>query len=160
MSLTLSHPLHQQLLRFSQVAAHRFKIWQAQRQVTYDLCHRDEKEFHKQIVAARSSGDEALALALEAQSLLAYQKIKVIIDRFNWDCPAEIRDAQYSDVALCQRQSFLSEKLGLISCSDVANPAKIFAALAFAVVKILLPPGSAIRATPRRPGAPSALLPH
>jgi hypothetical protein len=160
MSLTLSHPLHQQLLRFSQVAAHRFKIWQAQRQVAYDLRDRNESEFHAKAASAHSSGDDVLVLAVEKQRVQAYQKIKIVIDRFNWDCSAEIRDAQYSDVALHRRQSFLSEKLALISTSEVANPAKIFAALAFAVVKVFLPPGSAIRSTPRRPGAPSASLPH
>ncbi|MHB1590765.1 MAG: hypothetical protein ACYCTW_04420 [Sulfuricella sp.] len=161
MSLALSHPLHQQSLSCAQGNLHRRKIWMDQRQVAYDRRDRNEEESHEKIKSARAAGDDALALVIEEQRVEAYKKEKAVIDRFNFGCCIDVSEATTSAVEVQQHQALLvARTLGLISTSEIFNPTKILAALAILVAKIALHPGAAIRSTPRRPGAPFALLPH
>lgn len=161
MSLTLSHPLHQQFLSCAQGNLHRRKIWMGQRQVVYDRRDRNEEESGKKIKSARVVGDDNLALVIEEQRAEAYKKEKAVIDQLNFGCQVDVSEATTSAVEVQQRQALLVAKtLDLISTSEIFNPTKILAALAILVTKIALHPGAAIRSTPRRPGAPSALLPH
>ena len=158
MSLPLSHPLHQQSLSCAQGNLHRRKIWMGQRQVAYDRRDRNEEESHKKIKSARVAGDDALVLILEEQRAWAYKKEMVVIDRFNFNPPLDVWEASFADVAA--HQALLFQKLVQISPPEITDAAKIFAALAFLAAEIPSSPGEAIRSTPRRPGAPSALLPH
>lgn len=132
-----------------------------QRQVAYDRRDRNEEKSHEKIKSARAAGDDALALIIEEQRVEAYKKEKAVIERFNFGCPIDVFEATATAVEVQQHQALLvARTLGLISTSEIFNPTKILADLAIMVAKIALHPGAAIRSTPRRPGAPFALLPH
>jgi hypothetical protein len=83
MSLTLSNPVHQQMLRSSQQLAHRFvKIWMPQRQAAYDFRDKVLNELQDKINFAVAAGQPDLAKELEAEMFSAHAKIRLILDRF------------------------------------------------------------------------------
>lgn len=156
MSLTRSHPLHQQLLRFSQVMLHRRKIWLERRQAAYDLRDRNEEKLYEQTRSARVAGDFVLASEIEEQRARAYASVKAAIDRFNYGVPIDVIDPP-GGIEEKQHHAHL------IAGADASStPAESFdpAALAVLISEISPPPGDVIRSTPRRPGAPFAVLPR
>lgn len=135
---------------------HRRRIWLKLRQKAYDLRDRNEEQFRRKINSARTLGNDALAKAIEEQRASEYTKEKSVIDRLNLNCPVDVWEATPSAVELQQQQAlFATRTLDQVSTSEIFNFTKFFAALA-AIVEIFLPPGEAVRSTPRRPGAPSA----
>lgn len=157
MSLPFSHPLHQQSFRQAQVNLCRRKICLDQRQAAYDRRDHDDSEYHKKIKSAHAAADNNLALVLEKHHAEAYGKIKAVIDRFNLNTPIDVWETSSADISASH--ALLFKHLVQVSPLKITDETKIHLVM-LVVDAPLLPPGEAIRSTPRRPGAPSAALPR
>lgn len=155
MSVSCSHPLHQQTLRAMQVRTRLKKIWFEQRQSVYDLRDRINAMYHKKIKAAVGAEKQTLG----QEHLQAYLKIKSVIDRFNF-ASIDVMEGSESAYSEAQRHAFVFDAFMAFQLSaELESFVDLHDALDLAS-DFLIPPGLAVRQTPRRPGAPSSALPH
>lgn len=153
MSLPKSHPLHQLPLRIAQVMLHQRETWTDKREDAYDLKKRLDFYFEEQIRFA----DDACALALQKQMWIALNKIQAVIDRYNFGS-IDVRETTVDGVAALQHFDLTALQSNTDATREVSTSVQIHADSAFFETDLPWPLDATIRATPRRPGAPSFAL--
>jgi len=159
MSLTLSHPLHKQPQRFTQGECHRDAIVYKFRNLIDDLLiHPSRRSFRKTVKGwncsincpAQDQRDETELVRFKAVSARLLKK------------KVEAFTAFVTEQRCLALHALSTSPQVLTAGSDqqTLQQSAMTLTLVLFVADVPLPPGATIRSTPRRPGAPSALLPH
>lgn len=158
-----SHALHQLVLCNRQQLSRRRVIWDDQRQKTYDRRDFNKAQFDRLICSA----DPCHVAALEREKQADCDQHMVIIQRFNFSSADVVGGSALVDSPL---QHFVQvASLGAHETDAVSSPSLKLpdiserqrqVVLAIVMADVPWPSNTTIRSTPRRPGAPSAALPH
>lgn len=159
MSLALSHPLHQQSLRFVQGKMHRDSVLKKQLRIVNDLLYPEKKALREKVMAWKNMGGVINSRTQDQQDELQSNKFMLRMER------ATKKRAEAFNIAVAEQKKRLA--LNTISSTPEAGASRQnhqttqhTQALAFFAADTPIPPGATICSIPRRPGAPSALLPH
>lgn len=149
-----SHPLHRVVLIQVQQLNRRRQQHNDQREKTHNLRDRDKAQYQDQIRVA----DPSVVAALEQEAQAAYDRWMLFIHRFNRGPADVLGGSPIADAAMQHSAYAASVSIQAASPELPQSEQQQRQEFAFVISDAPWPPSATIRATPRRPGAPSFAL--